>query len=107
LQIYISKWYNSINMEGIPVTYVEPKNTSKECSRCKSIGIREGKSFKCPYCGHVGHAGVNASFNIASRPPLVESMSQSHADRDACEGSTGTPEGATLGTRETLEPPKL
>jgi len=38
-------------LEGIPVTYVEPKNTSKECSRCGSIGIREAKSFKCPTAG--------------------------------------------------------
>jgi len=94
-------------LEGIPVTYVEPKNTSKECSWCRSIGIREGKLFKCPHCGHVDHADVNASFNIALRTPLVEGIGQSHADRDACEGSTDTPKGATLRTAETLEPPKL
>jgi putative transposase len=94
-------------LEGIPVTYVEPKNTSKECSRCGSIGIREGKIFKCPICGHVDHADVNASFNIASRPPLVEGVGQLHVDRDACKGSTDTLRGATSGTTETPEPPKL
>ena len=92
-------------MNGIPITYVDPKNTSKECSRCGSIGIREGKSFKCPACGHADHADVNASFNIALRPPLVESIGQLHTDRDVCKGSTDTPKEATLGTTETLEPP--
>ncbi len=94
-------------MNGILITYVEPRNTSKECSRCGSIGIREDKSFKCPYCGHVDHADVNASFNIALRPPLVEGVGQLHTDRDVCKGSTDTPKGATLRTTETPEPPKL
>ena len=79
-------------LHGIPITYVEPENTSKECSRCGSIGIREGKDFECPYCGHVDHADVNASFNIALR----QGMGQLHADSDACKGSTDTPKDATL-----------
>jgi len=70
-------------LEGFPVTYVEPKNTSKECSRCGKIGIREAKSFKCLTCGHVDHADANASFNIALRPPSVESIGQLHVDGDA------------------------
>ena len=94
-------------LNGIPITYVEPRNTSKECSRCGGIGIREDKSFKCPTCGRVDHADVNASFNIALRPPLVEGTGQLHADRDACKGSTDTPRGATSGTMETPEPPML
>jgi putative transposase len=94
-------------LEGIPITYVEPKNTSKECSRCGSIGIREGKSFKCPHCGHVDHADANASFNIALRLPSVGGIGQLHVDRDACKGRTDTPRGATPGAMETPEPPKL
>jgi putative transposase len=27
-------------LNGIPITYVEPENKSKECSRCGNIGIR-------------------------------------------------------------------
>ena len=101
LKVYSPSWYS------IPITYVEPRNTSKECSRCGGIGIREDKSFKCPTCGHVDHADVNASFNIALHPPLVEGTGQLHADRDACKGSTDTPRGATSGTMETPEPPML
>jgi len=54
------------------------------------MGIREGKSFKC---GQVDHADFNSSFNIALRPPLMEGIGQLHTDRDACKGSTDTPEG--------------
>jgi putative transposase len=85
-------------------TYVEHGNTSKEYSRCGSIGIREGKVFKC---GQVDHADANSSFNIALRPPLMEGIGQLHIDRDVCKGSTDTPRGATPRTIETPEPPKL
>jgi len=94
-------------LNGIPVTYVEPRNTSKECSRCGSIGIREDKLFKCLKCGHVDHADANASFNIALRPPMVEGAGQLRVDRDACKGSTDTARGATLRTTKTLEPPSF
>jgi putative transposase len=81
---------------GIPLTYVEPKNTSKECSRCGSEGIRNQKEFVCHNCGHVDHADANAAFNIARRPSIKENMGQFIADRDAMKGSTDAPRGATL-----------
>jgi putative transposase len=65
------------------------------------VGDRSGKSFKCPSCGHVENADVNASFNIAVRQAGV---SRSTVDRDAVEGSTDTPREATAGTMQTLEP---
>ena len=55
---------------GIPVAYIDPRNTSKTCSRCGRIGYRTDKKFEClspEDCGHVGHADVNASFNITQR----------------------------------------
>lgn len=78
-------------LRGIPIVFVEPRNTSKECSRCGSEGARIGKEFVCQ-CGHVDHADANAGFNIAMRP----SIGQSIADRDAMEGHADIPRGATL-----------
>ncbi|HJX23627.1 MAG TPA: transposase [Candidatus Bathyarchaeia archaeon] len=78
-------------LRGIPIVFVEPRNTSKECSRCGSEGTRRGKSFVCPR-GHVDHADANAGFNIALRPGIGQSI----VDRDAMEGNTDIPRGATL-----------
>ncbi len=94
-------------LPGIPVAYVDPYNTSKECSRCGQIGNRSGKSFKCTNCGHVDHADANASFNIALRPVFEEGIDQLYVDRDAYKGNTGIPKEATLGTVATLEPHML
>jgi len=73
---------------GVPVAYVDPAYTSQTCSRCGLVGDRNGKVFKCPSCGHVENADVNASFNISVRQVGV---SRSAGDRDPSEGSTDTP----------------
>ena len=80
---------------GIPLTYVEPKYTSQDCSRCGDRGIRTGKKFVCE-CGHVDHADANASFNIALRQPIQSNIGQLNADRDVFKGNTDMPKGATL-----------
>ena len=78
---------------GIPVIFVNPAYTSKDCSRCKKQGKRNGKLFKCQECGHVDHADVNAAFNIALRQ---EGIGRLNVDRVAFNGRTDTPGEATL-----------
>jgi putative transposase len=75
---------------GVEVAYVDPAYTSKSCSRCGLIGDRNGKSFKCPACGHVDHADSNAGFNIAMRPCIDRSVKE----RDLAEGTTDSPKEA-------------
>ena len=82
-------------LQGIAVFYINPRYTSKTCSKCGHIGDRYNKNFKCPSCGHVEHADANASFNIGKPVShCILSMDQSHVDRDACKGSTDTPKVA-------------
>jgi len=52
-------------LRGVPVIIVPAAYTSQTCSRCFEIGIRKGKHFECPHCGHTSHADVNAAFNIS------------------------------------------
>lgn len=52
---------------GVPLVYVNPRNTSRRCSCCKHIdkANRPNQStFKCTSCGFSAHADVNAAWNI-------------------------------------------
>ncbi|MDI6897826.1 RNA-guided endonuclease InsQ/TnpB family protein [Methanocella conradii] len=91
-------------LQGVAVAHIEPAYTSKTCSRCGHMGNRNGKAFKCPYCGYVENADVNASFNIAKRQIGV---TQSDIERDMSEGSTDAPQMATSRTMATIEPHRL
>ena len=53
--------------KGIPVVYVDPRNSSHTCPRCGELSIRNRHSFYCPFCGYRNHADFAASFELANR----------------------------------------
>lgn len=50
---------------GIQTVYVNPAYTSQTCAVCGERGSRQKHKFSCSH-GHVAHADVNASRNIAT-----------------------------------------
>ncbi len=55
---------------GVPVITVDPRNTSRQCSRCEYTdkhNRRSQKVFQCRQCGFARNADVNAALNIRSR----------------------------------------
>ena len=55
---------------GVPVIFVDPRNTSRECRACGHIDKKNRTSqatFKCVSCGHEAPADLNAALNIRQR----------------------------------------
>jgi len=58
---------------GVPVHFVDPRNTSRTCPRCGCIDKANRKTqaaFVCTRCGLAGHADVIAAGIIACRAPV-------------------------------------
>ena len=74
-------------LAGVPVIAVDPRNTSRECSKCGHIekANRPSQSkFSCRSCGFTTHADLNAATVIsgrgASKPPKRGSQAASLSD---------------------------
>jgi len=55
---------------GVPVVFVDPRNTSRTCSKCGFVDKRNRRSqgeFSCIRCGHTAHADLNAARTLATR----------------------------------------
>jgi putative transposase len=56
--------------DGVPVRFVDPRNTSRTCPVCGCVDKRNRKTrdmFRCVGCGHTDCADANASRNISRR----------------------------------------
>lgn len=52
---------------GVPVRFVDPRNTSRSCAQCGHVNKRNRKSqaeFCCTACGHRSNADANAAENL-------------------------------------------
>ncbi|MFD9367950.1 RNA-guided endonuclease InsQ/TnpB family protein [Streptomyces sp. NPDC060020] len=55
---------------GVPLVYVDPAYTSRQCSECGHIDRKnrvDQAMFACRACGYLANADDNASYNIAAR----------------------------------------
>ena len=55
---------------GVLVIYVDPRNTSRTCSKCGHVDKKSRKDqehFVCTACGHALNADINAALNISRR----------------------------------------
>lgn len=60
-------------LAGIPVVLVDPRNTSRTCSKCGHCAKSNRKNrddFVCKACGYAVSADLNAAVNIAARACL-------------------------------------
>ncbi len=61
-------------LAGVRIVLVDPRNTSRQCSRCGQVDAANRTSqahFLCTSCGYACHADVNAAVNIGRRAALV------------------------------------
>ncbi len=60
-------------LNGIEVFLVNPRNTSRQCSRCGYIDKKNRKTrndFKCLSCNFSAYADDNAAINIAAKASI-------------------------------------
>ena len=62
---------------GVPVCFVDPRNTSQQCSACGCIDKKNRTNqatFLCISCGHLSPADFNAAINIRSRALMAQAV---------------------------------
>jgi len=70
---------------GCRVIFVDPKNTTQECSNCHEIVKKElsDRIHDCPFCGFVMDRDLNAAKNILIRATAGLAGSQASRDGDS------------------------
>ena len=57
-------------LAGVEIQFVDPRNTSRTCTKCDNIDKKNRKTqshFECTACGFVANADINAAINISRR----------------------------------------
>lgn len=70
-------------LAGIPIIFIDPRNTSRTCSVCDFVSKSNRKSqsiFSCCHCGHTMNADHNAAINIALKGSQSIAPIAVHAD---------------------------
>ena len=60
-------------LAGLPLVEVDPRNTSRSCSRCghcEKANRKTQAEFLCQACGYAANADFNAAVNIAARADI-------------------------------------
>lgn len=79
-------------LAGVPVVYVNPRNTSRECAECGHTDKRNRpnqSTFRCLACGFKANADFNAARVIAGRPACKPGEGDSARLSGLCESSHG------------------
>ena len=74
---------NKAEVYGLVIAKVDPRYTSKTCSRCGLRGKRKQHVFSCPHCGFTLHADINAAKNIRNRSTLLRESGDSSMSPEA------------------------
>jgi putative transposase len=72
-------------LAGVPLHTVDPRNTSRTCSRCRHCAKENRKSqasFRCVNCGHTDNADRNAAITI-SRADVMRPIASGRAQVQA------------------------
>lgn len=62
---------------GVPVVYIDPRDTSRTCSRCghcDKLNRKSQSEFSCRSCGHSMNADENAALNIKFKALATRKM---------------------------------
>lgn len=82
---------------GMVIAKVDPRSTSKSCSRCGLRGKRHRHSFTCPHCGYTQHADINAATNIRNRFTILRDGALPSMSAEAQARAMGKPLISSMG----------
>src|SRR3989344_2481314 len=95
-------------LNGNRIIFINPRNTSKTCSRCLSLNtIRKGSNFHCLNCSYHLNADLNASNNLKLLGRFLTTkvdVNQPYIPNNDCETIRIAYKGKPLSTQITCKP---